>query len=62
MFNYKIVLLVVALVLGGVGSTVAVNYFFFEEDKTATRHAIYCEHFKYSKTPFPGCEDSHVAD
>lgn len=61
MISYKVVLIVAALALGcGVGSTVAINYFFPEEDKTATRHAIYCEHFKYDKNPFPGCEAFHV--
>lgn len=60
MISIKAALLLAALVIGGVCSAVAVNYFVLEEDKTAARHAIYCKHFKYSKKPFPGCEASHV--
>lgn len=61
MISYKAALLISLLGLGGVCSAIAVNHF-IKENRETEMLEVYCQHYRYSKTPFPGCEAGHVAD
>lgn len=56
MFSYKLALILLAILIGGLCLTYTANFFLFEGDKKAQRLAAHCEYYKYDKKPFPGCE------